>query len=550
MLPPRSSRRDFMTAIAFTGSATVLGCSSERLPAPPSVSEDDGPPQRGGTLRLALGEDVKTFDPSRAIDQVSLLTTQLVYGTLLDFAPADASNPTALVPSLASKWSVSSDGKTLHFELREGARFSNGEPVLAEDFVYAFERLLAPETLASVAQFFRGIEGAADRLEGRAKEIRGVRALRPTTLEIRLERPDLSFPLLLALVASSPQKRKHVENVGASIAEKPLGTGPFLLRESRAGQEIMLDRNPYYWNPNRPYLDSIRIRQGVPRETMLLEFLQGNVDILDGRICSDAVLLTREPAWAQYVSRAPLPVTATDVMNTRRKPFHDKRVRQAFNYAINRADTVKLANGRAMAANGYLPPNVPGHDATRPVWPYEPNRARALLADAGFAQGLEVTYTTLRDEMAQKIALSIQADLAAVGVRVNIETLTFPAYLNALAQGDLEFAFSSWSMDLPDPWNFLEVKFHSRMIEAGTNDARYANAEVDKLLDAARFEIDAEKRASMYRRAENIIIDDCAHVWHYFSTALDARHPRVRGSIRHPARDLFFRDTYIVGTNR
>ena len=550
MLPPRSSRRDFLASIALTGSAAVVGCSSERLPAPPIVPEGDGQPQRGGTLRLAHGEEVKTLDPSRAIDQVSLLIVQLVHGTLLDFAPADAPNPTALVPSLASKWSVSSDGKTLQFEIREGARFSNGEPVLAEDFVYGFERLLAPETLAPTAQFFRGIEGAADRLDGRTTKTRGIRAIGPATLEIRLERPDLSFPLLLALIATSPQKRQHVENVGVGIAEKPLGTGPFLLREFRAGHEVVLERNPFYWDASRPYLDSIRLRQGVPRETMLLEFLQGNIDILDGRICSDAVLLTREPAWAPYVSRAPLPITATDMMNTTRKPFNDKRVRQAFNHAINRADTVKLANGRAMAANGYLPPNVPGHDAHRPVWPYDPIRARSLLVEAGYSRGLEVTYTTLRDEMAQKIALSIQADLAAVGVRVNIETLTFPAYVNALVHGELEFAFSSWSMDFPDPWNFLEVKFHSRMIEAGTNDARYINAEVDKLLDAARFEPDAEKRTAMYHQAENIIVDDCPHIWHYFSTALDARHPRVRGSIRHPARDLFFRDTYLVGTNR
>jgi ABC-type transport system substrate-binding protein len=547
MLPVRTTRRDFLTSVAFTGSAVLVGCTSEKLPAPPIVPEGNGEPQRGGTLRMALGEDVKTLDPSRAIDQISLLVTQLLHATLLDFAPSDAENPTALIPSLASKWSVSSDGKTLQFELRDGLRFSNGEPVVADDFVYGFERLLAPETLAPAAQFFRGIEGAADRLEGRTTETRGVRTLGPKTLEIRLERPDPSFPLLLAIVGSTPQKRKHVENAGASIGEKPLGTGMFLLREFRAGQQVVLDRNPFYWDASRPYLDSIRMRQGVPRETMLLDFLQGNIDILDGRICSDAVLLTREPAWAKYVSRPPLPITTTDMMNTKCKPFYDKRVRQAFNHAINRSDTVKLANGRVMAANGYLPPNVPGHDAKRPVWPYDPMRARALLAEAGVANGLEVTYTTLRDEMAQKIALSIQADLAAVNVRVNIETLTFPAYINAIVQGDLDFAFSSWSMDFPDPWDFLEVKFHSRMIEAGTNDAKYENAEVDQLLDAARYELDTTKRMSMYRRAENIIIDDCPHIWHYFSTALDVRHPRVRGSIRHPARDLFFRDTYLVG---
>jgi len=546
MLPLNLPRRDFLRALAIAGSSTLVGCSAEQLPAPPLRVEGDGKPRRGGTLRIAVGEDVKTLDPIRGIDQVSLLACQLIQGTLLEFAPADSPNPTALRPSLASTWSVSSDGKTLHFEIRENAKFSNGDPVLAEDFVYGFERLLSPENLAAAAQFFRGIEGAVDRLERRTTTVPGVRALGPKTLEIRLALADPSFPLLLALVASTPQKKKYVEQIGAGITEKPLGTGPFLLESFQVGQELVLARNPFYWDADRPHLDSIRLRQSMPRETMLVEFLKGNLDLLDGRICTDAVLFTRDARWSRHTERAPLPIITTDMMNTQRKPFDDKRVRQAFNYAINRNDSVKLANGRAIIANGYLPPSVPGHNALRPVWPHEPARAKALLAEAGLSNGFEVTYATVRDEMAQKIAMSMQGDLAAIGVRMKIETLTFPAYINAIAQGDLEFAFSGWSMDFPDPWDFLEVKFHGRMVAAGTNDSRYMNPEVDRLLDTARYELDAQKRFSLYGQAENIIVDDCPHIWHYFSSALDVRHPRVRGPIRHPARDLFFSDTYVV----
>ncbi|MBK9258382.1 MAG: ABC transporter substrate-binding protein [Polyangiaceae bacterium] len=536
-----------MATLAASGSAALVGCTSESLPLPPPLVEKDAAPRRGGTLRFSLGEDVKTLDPARTIDQVSLIVGNLMHDTLLDFAPSNAPNPTALVPSLASSWSVSEDGKTLQFELREGVRFSDGQPVLAEDYAYGFDRLLAPETASPAAQFFRGIDGATARVEGHAKEVRGIRVLGPRTLEIHLERPDPSFPLLLALVGSTPQKRSHVERVGQGISERPLGTGPFVLREFRPAQEVVLDRNPFYWNGDRPYLDSIRLRLNLPRETMLFAFLHGELDILDGRICSDAILLAREPAWAPFTERMPLPGTTADAMNTRRKPFDDKRVRQAFNYAISKTDTERLSNGRAIPANGYLPPTVPGHDASRPVWPHDPAKARKLLTEAGYARGLEVTFTTLRDEMAQKIALSMQADLAKVGVRMNIETLTFPAYINAVMQGHMEFAFSSWTMDVPDPWDFLEVKFHSRMIDAGTNDSRYANPEVDRLLDAARTERNVEKRLSMYRQAENIIVDDCPHVWHYFLASLDVRKPHVRGPIRHPARDIFLRDTYLVG---
>lgn len=546
MLPLNLSRREFLTALAIAGSSTLEGCSAEQLPGPPKVIEGDGKPRRGGTLRCAVGEDVKTLDPIRAIDQVSLIGCQLIFGTLLEFAAADSANPTALQPSLASAWSVSSDGKTLQFEIRENAKFSNGEPVLAEDFVFGFERLLSPENLAPAAQFFRVIEGAIDRLERRTTTVSGVRALGPKTLEIRLAKADPSFPLLLALVASTPQKKKYVEQIGANIAEKPLGTGPFVLQSFQVGQELVLARNPFYWNADRPHLDSIRLRQSMPRETMLVEFLKGNLDILDGRICNDAILLAHDERWSRYTERAPLPIITTDLMNTQRKPFNDKRVRQAFNYAINRNDSVKLTNGRGIAANGYLPPSVPGHNALRPIWPYDPARAKALLVEAGLGNGFEVTYATVRDEMAQKIAMSMQDDLAAIGVRMKIETVTFGAYINAIANGDLEFAFSGWSMDFPDPWNFLEVKFHGRMVAAGTNDSRYMNPEVDRLLDTARYELDPQKRLSLYGQAENIIVDDCPHIWHYFPSALDVRHPRVRGPIRHPARDLFFRDTYVL----
>jgi ABC-type transport system substrate-binding protein len=232
------------------------------------------------------------------------------------------------------------------------------------------------------------------------------------------------------------------------------------------------------------------------------------------------------------------------MLNTQKKPFDDRRVRQAFNYAINKEDSVRLAGGRAVVANGFLPPYVPGHDPHRPPYPHDPARARALLAEAGYASGLAVTYTTLRDDLAQKLAHSIQADLAEVGVRVDIEQLTFPAYLDAMSRGELSFAFLGWSMDFPDPWDFLEVKFHGRMI-GSTNETKYDNPEVDRLLDAARAEPDRSKRLDLYRRAEDLIYADCPAVWHNFPVAVDVWQPVVRGAGRHPVRGLFFRDAWF-----
>jgi ABC-type transport system substrate-binding protein len=349
------------------------------------------------------------------------------------------------------------------------------------------------------------------------------------------------------MVQTTPQKRTYVEAQGSALGTKPLGSGLFRLRAYSPGQELLLERNPLFWNNQRPLLDTIRIRLAMPRESMLLSFLQGDIDLLDARICEDALLIAREPLWAPYVERAPLYVATADLFNNKKPPFSDKRVRQAFNYAINRGDSARLSNGRVIPANGFLPPQMLGYKKDRPVWPQDREKAKLLLAEAGYDHGLEVTYTTLRDEMAQKIALSMRDDLEKIGVRMNIETLTFPAYLASLSRGDLTFAFSSWTMDFPDPWDFLEVKFHSRMIAAGTNDTGYQNAEVDRLLDLARLELDEEKRGALYQKAEDIIVEDCPNLWHYFSMSVDVRQPWVQGRIRHPARDLFFRDTWVAG---
>jgi len=545
-----SLRGDAPVVGLFVGLVALLlfavGCRDEkRLPPPSALGAGASLPRRGGALVLGLAEDVRTLDPAMALDDVSGLVTPLLFGTLLDYAPADAPDPTALVPSLARSWSVSADGRAYTFELREDARFSSGEPVLAEDFVYALDRLLSPSMGSPVAQFYAGITGAADRLAGKSDHAEGLCARGPRTLEIRLDRPDPSFPLLVALTASTPLKRRHVDAVGAHIRDTPLGTGPFQLAAYKPGQRMELARNPTYWDPERPYLDRITLEILMPRNAMMPAFLRGDIHLMEGLITDDVLLFAQDPAWAPHVERTPQMRSYTELMNTRRPPFDDRRVRRAFNYAINKEDSVRLSNGRAIVANGFLPPAMPGYDPSRAPYPHAPDEARRLLAEAGHAGGLEVTYTTIRDDLLQKMAQSIQADLAEVGVRVNIEVLTFPAYLNAMSQGEISFGFSGWFMDFPDPWDFLEVKYHSRMIEGGTNETFYSNPEVDRLLDAARRELDHEKRVALYRRAERIIYDDCPSVFHYFPVALDVHQPYLRAAKRHPVRGLFLRDAWL-----
>jgi ABC-type transport system substrate-binding protein len=200
-----------------------------------------------------------------------------------------------------------------------------------------------------------------------------------------------------------------------------------------------------------------------------------------------------------------------------------------------------------VVAHGILPPLMPGYDSTLLPYPHDPEKARALLAEAGYPDGFDVVYVTLKDELSEKVAQSMQADLAEVGVRMRIQLMTFPAYLSATTRRQLDFAYTSWYMDFPDPWNFLEVKFHSRMIsdEGSNNDTGYRNPEVDALLDAARKEGDREQRLALYRRVERILHDDAPWIFHYHAVTVEVTQPYVKGYRNHPVWTRDQRDTWL-----
>jgi ABC-type transport system substrate-binding protein len=285
----------------------------------------------------------------------------------------------------------------------------------------------------------------------------------------------------------------------------------------------------------------------VYRDVAVLKFLKGELDTLE-RLSSDQYVRFRNtPAWAPYLQEIPTMNVFGEVMDVTKPPFDDKRVRQAMNYALNKDDTVRLNNGRAVVAHGVLPPLMPGYDPTMRPYPYDPARARALLAAAGYPNGFDVTYTTTKDELAEKIAQSMQADLAAVGVRMQIQLLTFPAFLTAAGKHELPFAFIAWLMDFPDPWDFLEVNFHSKMIIPvnSMNSGNYANPEVDRLLDAGRAEQDRPKRLALYHRVEEILHDDCPWIWHYHAVVVEVIQPYVKGYKYHPVWMRNYRETWL-----
>jgi ABC-type transport system substrate-binding protein len=505
-------------------------------------------PRRGGVLRISLNDGVRTLDPTIAYDELSNLAGHMLFDTLLGYEPATRDGAgMQLVPQLAERWSVSDDGLRYSFELRPGLVFSDGRPCVAGDFVYALERVLTEPT-SPFQQFLMGIAGAAELSAGAATSLAGARALDDRRLEIALREPDASFAYILAMPFATPQKREHVEPQAPDERRRaPLGTGPFVLVQWREGDRLVFARNPRYWDAAVPYLDGLIIHEAVERDTAFLKFLAGELDAIDRLSSADFIFVAQHAGWAPYLYNVPSMNVYGEKLNCSRPPFDDRRVRQAMNYALDKQHVIKLQNGRAVPSHGALPPLMPGYEPALQPYPHDPARARELLAEAGYPDGFRVTYATQHDELSEKLAQSLKADLAEVGVDVQIELMSFPAYLTAAGKPDLAFAFTSWLMDYPDPSNFLDVKFHSRMIapENSNNDAFYSNPEVDRRLDAARREVDPERRWAMYRELEALLYEEAPWIWSYHRNVVELRQPYVMDYHPHPVWNRDYRTTWL-----
>jgi ABC-type transport system substrate-binding protein len=493
-------------------------------------------PHRGGTLTFSNYTNVRTLDPAIAYDENSTYCLHYLYDTLVGYAAGGVE----LVPQLAESWTISPDGLTYTFNLRD-AKFSDGSPVRAADFAFAWKRVLKTDD-SPFPQFLDPIVGASAYSKGEAPDVAGIRAIDDRRLEVRLSAPDAAFIYVLAMKFTTPLKR------GGDLRRSVLGTGPFLLRSWSEGERVTFERNPHYWDPRLPYLDRIVFLENLPRETAFLMFERGDLDTVDRLTTPDWLWISQRADWKPYIHTTAQMSVYGERMNVTVKPFDDVRVRRALNYALNKEHTVKLLNRLAVPSHGILPPSMPGRDEALEPYPYDPARARQLLAEAGYPNGFSVEYVTLKDDNAEKLAQSMQADFAAVGVRMKITLMSFATYLTATATRDgAPFSLGSWIMDYPDPSNFIDVRFHSRMIdeENSNNDSFYVSPELDATLDAARRELDAAKREALYHRAERILYDDAPWIWNYHPVVMEVTQPYVKNLRPHPVWIRDYREVWL-----
>ncbi|WP_198666079.1 ABC transporter substrate-binding protein [Tropicimonas sp. IMCC34043] len=445
--------------------------------------------KQGGSMIVTYKDDVSTLDPAIGYDWQNWSMIKSLFDGLMDYEPGT----TILKKDLAEDYTISDDGMTFTFKLRPGVKFHNGRELTAEDVKYSLDRVTNPETQSPGAGFFGSIEGYDAMASGEATSLSGVTVIDPYTVEIKLSRPDATFLHVMAINFSSIVPKEEVEKWGLDFGKHPVGSGAFKLSDWTLGQSLTFERNKDYWHTGVPKLDQITFEIGLEPIVALLRLQQGEADIPgDGIPPAKFLEVTADPAYKDLVIEGGQLHTGYITMNVLMPPFDNLKVRQAVNMAINKDRAVRIINGRAVPANQPLPPTMPGYAKDYEGYAFDPEAAKALLAEAGFPDGFETELYVYNTDPNPRLAQSFQQDLAAIGIKAEIRSL---AQANVIAAGGepdqapmIWSGGMAWIADFPDPSNFYgPILGCDGAVQGGWNWSWYCN----KDLDAAAVEADA-----------------------------------------------------------
>ena len=437
-----------------------------------------------------------------------------------------------IIPSLAEKWEVSPNGLVYTFHLRKGVKFQNGETFKADDVYFTFDRMLDPKTQALNTDFLNMIAGAEDRVNGKASTVSGLKVLDDSTIRITLAAPFAPFIANLGTPPCSIYNRKATVAAGDKFGVDPaktVGTGPFVFESWVTNDVCRLKANPNYFR-GKPTLAGIDMLVVPDVNTQRMQFETGKLDLLDlENAVSQVPYFLGSNKWKKQIVSGPIVGIYFYALNEKIKPLNDVRVRKAIQYAIDRKLILdKIYNGQGVVEHGILPRGLIGHNPSLPTIPYDPKKAKQLLAEAGCANGFDLEIAQTNDNpRTLKVNEVVQSMLAQVGIRVKILQLDSASYYALRKDGKMQAYETYWSADYNDPDNFIYTFFSED--NSTTRAFNYINKKVFAKLEEARQMVDQNKRIKLYQELEKTIAqDDAAWVPLFSTNQLFVVRPRVK----------------------
>ena len=482
-----------------------------------------------GFLVVPLVADIQTADVHKTTKDYEIPLN--IYDRLVDIEVKEDGS-SEIVPSLAESWEISGDALTYTFHLRQGVKFHNGEELTADDVEYSFTRQLSVEGAVNT-DFLAQIKGASQLLEGTADQLEGFETVDDYTFTITLSEPYAGFLACLSTPGCSIYNREATEAAGDQFGLDPsvtVGTGPFRLTDWTINDQLVLTRYEDYWKgPSE--LPGVVIRIVPDTETQRMMFESGELDVVDLDYLPDAVddFTTRYPD--QIVS-GPRVGTTYFTMNQNIEPFQDVRVRKAVQMAIDRQAILDaLYGGRGQVENGIYPHGLYGFNSSLPEITYDPEEAKALLAEAGYANGFEMQIaadSSASDATNQALEI-IQAQLGEIGIQAEIQNMDESTWLATRNSGEMGSFMSTWTADYNDPDNFIYT-FFGTPENTKLRSLNYSDTEVMERVQKARTIVDADERIAEYQALEEkLVTEDAAWVPMYSRTHSFAVSKRVQG---------------------
>jgi peptide/nickel transport system substrate-binding protein len=410
-------------------------------------------------------------------------------------------------PDLADKYEISADGLKYTFHLKHNVKFQDGTAFDADAVVFSVMRQMDdhhPYHVAGRMRYAHFLFG--DPSTTQTALVTDVTAVNRDTVAFTLARPYVPFLKNLAMTPAAIVSPHAVQTYSKDFNTTMVGTGPFRLKSYQQDQSVVIVRNDQY-SGKPPKLDEIRFRILRDPNVRLNSIRKGDSDIISG-IEPNSMDLLKNDSNVTVLSEPSMNLGYI-ALNNKRAPFDNKLVRQAINYAIDKDYIVNtLFNGTSIVAHGIIPPGMLGYDPDRKGYPYDPAKAKQLLAQAGYPNGFAVQFTThdrprVYFPIGIKLAERIQSDLAKVGITAAIDQLEYPAFLEKTKSHDYSMANSGWVTDNGDPDNFLY-----ELAGREDNDCSYSNPEATALMRQAAGERDEAKRAALYKKAEDLVVED------------------------------------------
>ncbi len=468
--------------------------------------------EEGKTLNVAWSADMQTMDVDKTTANYSIPSN--IFDRLFEIQLNDDGS-TELVNSLVEEYSVSDDGLTYYFTLRDDVLFSDGTQLTASDVAFTFNRMLTLEDSVAT-DWADAILGADEVLAGEADSLEGIEVVDDTHVNFTLSEPFAGFLNELAAASCSILSEKNVTEAGDEfgvVPEKTIGSGPYVVTSWIANDSVTLEANPLYWG-EQPSATTVNIKIVPDPSTMSMMYQNGELDIIDLEFLDSAIVdSTYKTAYADKIVSANRLATTYFILNEAIEPLNDVNVRKAIQMAVDRQSILdSIYGGEGALVDGILPKGVIGYtEDNQGKISYDPEAAKALLEEAGYGDGfeMEIAVDSSSSQSVQNVVQIIAQNLAEVGITANIKSYDEASWLDLRKSGEMNSFVGTWTADYNDPDNFVYT-FFGNETNVKLRSINYTNTEVMERVAAARSILDNDERLAEYADLEKIIVQDDA----------------------------------------